>query len=103
MSAWVQHSLQVSSGLLRGTFSKQRPGNASHQPARTAVFWTEPERLRSVDGTVEAMAGRSIARKKTRPPAEYDADAALPCPDIEIGSRHPVKASLPDAARLNVI
>jgi hypothetical protein len=27
--------------------------------------------------------------KKTRPPAEYDARAALPCPDIEIGSRQP--------------
>src|ERR1700722_6845159 len=31
-----------------------------------------------------------IRRKKTRPPAEYDACAALPCPDIEIGSRRPV-------------
>jgi hypothetical protein len=30
------------------------------------------------------------AGKKTRPPAEYDACAALPCPDIEIGSRRPV-------------
>jgi hypothetical protein len=28
--------------------------------------------------------------KKTRPPAEYDACAALPCPDIEIGLRRPV-------------
>jgi hypothetical protein len=27
--------------------------------------------------------------QKTRPPAEYDAHAALPCPDIEIGSRQP--------------
>jgi hypothetical protein len=29
--------------------------------------------------------------KKTRPPAEYDAHAALPCPDIEIGLTPPGK------------
>jgi hypothetical protein len=41
--------------------------------------------------------------KKTRPPAEYNANAALPCPDIEIGSRHPVTALDPGFARMNVI
>jgi hypothetical protein len=37
------------------------------------------------------MSARSAkpSDKKTRPPAEYDAHAALPCPDIEIGSRQP--------------
>jgi hypothetical protein len=34
--------------------------------------------------------GAETTPQKTRPPAEYDALAALPCPDIEIGSRHPV-------------
>src|ERR1700722_650727 len=50
--------------------------------------------------------GRQTGRfrqKKTRPPAEYNACAALPCPDIEIGLRHPVPASLPDPAWSNVI
>lgn len=31
--------------------------------------------------------------KKTRPSAQYDACTALPCPDIKIGSRHPVSVS----------
>jgi hypothetical protein len=41
--------------------------------------------------------------KKTRPPAEYNANAALPCPDIEIGSRHPVTAYDPVFVRIYVI
>src|SRR6185437_6465425 len=41
--------------------------------------------------------------QKTRPPAEYDALATLPCPDIEIGSRHPVKAVWPRFRPANVI
>ena len=41
--------------------------------------------------------------KKTRPPAEYDALATLPCPDIEIGLRHPVDAVWPRSQRANVI
>jgi hypothetical protein len=41
--------------------------------------------------------------QKTRPPAEYDAHAALPCPDIEIGSRHPVATSSPESPPRSVI
>jgi hypothetical protein len=43
-------------------------------------------------GSVAGLGGGLDVPKKTRPPAEYDAHAALPCPDIEIGSRHPVAA-----------
>jgi hypothetical protein len=46
---------------------------------------------------------RSSHRKKTRPPAQYDAAAALPCPDIKIGSRHPVPISWRVPARPCVI
>jgi hypothetical protein len=35
-------------------------------------------------------ANLTLSSKKQSRPAEYDAEAALPCPDIEIGSRHPV-------------
>ena len=49
-----------------------------------------------IKGPGSAAAGQGHRQaweaKKTRPPAEYDAHAALPCPDIEIGSRHPVAA-----------
>jgi hypothetical protein len=41
--------------------------------------------------------------KKTRPPAEYDACAALPCPDIEIGLRRPVSHRCTDGAPADVI
>jgi hypothetical protein len=41
--------------------------------------------------------------KKTRPPAEYDACATLPCPDIEIGLRHPVDAVWLEYPSANVI
>jgi hypothetical protein len=43
---------------------------------------------------ISSFRGKSAA-PKTRPPAEYDAHAALPCPDIEIGLRHPVGGLLP--------
>jgi hypothetical protein len=43
------------------------------------------------------------AAQKTRPPAEYDACAALPCPDIEIGSRRPVNHKVHKGARADVI
>lgn len=45
----------------------------------------------------------SVIAKKTRPPAEYDASATLPCPDIEIGLRHPVEALWPRFRRADVI
>src|ERR1700731_2826056 len=38
----------------------------------------------------DARTPPSRPAKKTRPPAEYDACPALPCPDIEIGLRRPV-------------
>ena len=38
----------------------------------------------------DARRSPSRPARKTRPPAEYDACAALPCPDIEIGLRRPV-------------
>jgi hypothetical protein len=46
------------------------------------------ENLRDISGY--AGVSGPIPQKKTRPPAEYDACAALPCPDIEIGLRRPV-------------
>jgi hypothetical protein len=46
--------------------------------------------------------GKSAAQK-TRPPAEYDAHAALPCPDIKIGLRHPVGGLLPGPSMVTVI
>jgi hypothetical protein len=38
---------------------------------------------------VMVIFARSNSAKKTRPPAEYDAHAALSCPDIEIGLTPP--------------
>jgi hypothetical protein len=48
--------------------------------------------LAGSESAAGAGASAGSIGKKTRPPAEYDAHAALPCPDIEIGSRHPVAA-----------
>src|ERR1700722_1327156 len=62
--------------LLECAFSRQ--SNTNHQPAR--IFGISAG---EIFGLIRPV-------KKTRPPAEYDACAALPCPDIEIGLRRPV-------------
>jgi hypothetical protein len=45
----------------------------------------QPSSAACEDVAVVVTFARLIPPKKTRPPAEYDAYAALSCPDIEIG------------------
>jgi hypothetical protein len=79
-------------GVAECAFSRQFLLDANHQPARIRCLLED-----------DASQLGQIGPKKTRPRAEYDAHAALSCPDIKIGSRHPVNALSPRITRASVI